>query len=197
MSSYVNAMGECITYFAPTTSPVSREPGNKEEGNNPMYMNTAPAAVKMNSVNAGAGVVINAGPEENQFTIMEEQRKYIARLALDAVEDIREKIAMKYKIGRIFEHDLRPKTVQEAAARLKAGDYTMRGADKKDPVVYPYMGLQDVFSWRGPKDQPDKEGYDAAIEDFMAFSGPLMTEIRIFDPKEGLESYKKIEAYQI
>lgn len=146
---------------------------------------------KVNAASAGAGVVINAGPEANQFTIQEEQRKYIARLALDTVADKMSELQDKYKIT----FDYRPKTVQEAADRLKKGLYTLRGADKKDDVRYTY--LDDVFSWRGPDDQPDKAGYEAAAEDFMKFYAPLLTEIRIFDPKDALESFKKIEAYQI
>lgn len=149
------------------------------------------------AANSGAVVALTSVPGENQFTIMEEQRKYIARLALDVVQDKMAELSLKFKMGREFERELRPKTIQEAADRLKKGLYTMRDADKKDPIKYPYGGLQEVFSWRGPDDQADEKGFEAAAKDFMTFYAPLLTEIRIFDPKDGLESFKKIEAYQI
>lgn len=146
---------------------------------------------KVNAASAGAGVILNAAPDVNQFTIQEEQRKYIARLALDTVADKTDALMEKYKISFSY----RPKTVQEAADRMKKGQFTLRGADKKDDVRYTY--LDDVFSWRGPDDQPDTVGYEAAAKDFGDFYAPLLTEIRIFDPKDALESFKKIDAYQI
>lgn len=174
-------------YLAPTSTQATVEPCPKEEGNIPMYTDTPKAVIN----SAGAGVVLNASPEVNEFTIKEEQRKYIARLALDVHSDKIQALRDKYKI----DFDFRPATVQEAADRLKKGLYTIKGADKKDPVRYSYLDV--VFSWRGPDDQADEDGYKAAVEDFLAFAGPLLTEIRIFDPKDGLESFKKLEAYQI
>lgn len=158
-----------------------------------VYCDCAPAPKgsifgKSNTANAGAGIILNAPAARDTA---EEQRKYLGRRALDVLDDKLRELREKFKIN----FDYRPKTVQEATARLKAGLYTLRGAEKKDDVLYSY--LDDIFSWRGPDDQADYTGYEEASLKFQDFSRPLLDEIRIFDPKDALESLRKLEAYVI
>lgn len=169
---------------------------NQEKGNNPMFdkydryndLSECDCEECRPTTSASTGVVINAPPPSD---IPEEQRKFIGRAALDVIDDKTVELLKKFKI----DFDYRPKTVQEAAQRLKDGLYTMDGADKTDPVWY--CGLNRHFSWRGPDDQPDQEGYDKAKEELDKFVSPLLMEIRVFDPKDGLESFNKLKAYQI
>lgn len=161
----------------------------QEEGIIPMRdydCNTAPK-VKVTSANAGAGVYINA-PEA--VDTAEEQRKYLGRRALDTFASKMDALSVEYKIVFLW----RPATVQEAAERLKAGLYTIRDADKKDPVAYPCFGLQDVFSWRGPDDQPDLKGFTEAVKKLNDNFSALMDKLRIVDPKDGLELFEAFKA---
>lgn len=145
------------------------------------------AKVNSAAATAGAGVVINAPAE---LDTAEVQRQYLGNRALDTFADKLNAATNEYKI--VF--NWRPATVQEAAERLKAGLYTMKGADKKDPVEYPYMGLQEVFSWRGPDDQPDEKGFALAAKKLGDNFATLMDKLRIVDPKDGLELFEAFKA---
>lgn len=175
-------------FFAPLDSDGYAVPVQIEQGNNPMI-----EKYKANVAGAGAGVIINAGQEINAASIAEDQRKFLASEALRTLEDKLNELMAKFRLGFDYELSLRPKTTQEAAARIAAGQFTIKGADKKDPQLYP--GLTNVFTWRTADQLPDRDGFDAAVEDMEAALFPLLTEIRIFDPKDGLESLKKIQAY--
>lgn len=153
-----------------------------EKGNNPMYE-------KFKATSTQTATVVNMPAPTDT---VEEQRKYLGRRALNVLGAKYYELDSKFKIT----FDYHPATVQEAAQRLKDGAYTMEGADKVDPIKYPWGGLQAVFSWRGPDDQPDELGYKAARTEFDAFASPLLDEIRIFDPKDGLESLRKLEAWE-
>jgi len=217
MSTWINAIGEKMEYddsyeekteyLARTKCPCNGylsgcEECKQEKGNNPMRekydyeCDTPPGTCTKDKANiaASSAQVIGsnltiAGPE----MVAEDERKYVARRALDTIEFKILQLRDKFKI----DFDWRPKTVQEADTRLRAGLFTIRDADKKEVRPYPYMGLQDVFSWRGPDDQADVKGYDDAVEKFAAFYAPILDEIRIFDPKDSLESLRKIEAYDV
>lgn len=171
-------------YLAPKEECTQEDPV-KQEGIIPMFPN---AKINQAAANAGAGVIINAPAE---LDTAEEQRKYIGRRALGVIDNKIVELREKFKLDFYY----RPKTVQEAADRIKAGLFTLRGSEKKDPT--PYYGLDGHFSWRGPDDQADCDGYGAAVSKFIDFYIPLMDEIRIFDPKDALESLRKIEAYVV
>lgn len=150
------------------------------------------------SATAGNVVSVVAPPAVTQAVLDEEAKKYVARRALDVIEMKKEALRMKFRIGYDYEVDLlRPKTVQEAAERLAKGEFTVKGADKKDPVKYPYGGLQDVFSWRTKETFEDKEGWEKAKADFATFYNPLLDEVRVFNAERGLEAFRKIEVYSV
>lgn len=183
------ALDAANDFFAPTTkSTYDAVPCPKEEGNNPMI-----EKYRSDLNVAAAGMTINAEPEVNQFTIEEEQRKFIAREALRVIYDKSFALREKFKIDFNF----RPKTVQEAYKRLKDGLWSMPDAAKKDDVKYPWGGLQETFSWRGPDDQADEIGYEIAKEAMDKFTNPLLMEIRVLPPERAMESFRKIEAYEV
>lgn len=165
------------------------------------YSNPAPFRKTFgtkSTATAGNVVSVVAPPAVTQAVLDEEAKKYVARRALDVISEKKEALRMKFRIGYDYEIGLlRPKTVQEAAERLTKGEFTVKGADKKDPVKYPHGGLQDVFSWRTKETFEDKEGWEKAKADFKAFYNPLLDEIRVFYAERGLEAFRKIEAYAV
>jgi len=193
MTLIPDELGNQLQYLAPLSTGCNTVPPQK--GNNPMYekYDCGSSPCKANIAASSAQVVGSnltiTGPE----MVAEDQRKYVAGRALMTIENKILQLRDKFKI----DFEWRPKTVQEANERLRAGLFTIRNADKKDPIKYPWGGLQEVFSWRGPDDQADEKGYDDAVEKFAAFYQPLLDEIRIFDPKDALETLRKIEAYEV
>ncbi len=186
-------------YLAPLSTGCNEVPPQK--GNNPMY-NSMPSFLdgcdceicnppKKQTV-AGASVNINAPAQPD---VPEEQRKFLSRRALETIASKVQKMRDKFKI----DFNWQPKTVKEADERIRAGLFTIIDADKKDDVKFPiyWYGISEVWSWRGPDDQADKDGFDAAYEKFVEFYNPILDEIRIFDPKDALKSLRKIEAFEI
>jgi hypothetical protein len=137
-----------------------------------------PCSAATPKASAAAGVTIVGSPAP--MSDAEMQRLYLGQRLRDAFLGKMDDLRTKFKIDFFW----RPKTAQEAKARLDAGLFTIKDADKKDPVRYTY--LDNVFSWRGPDDQADVDGYDAARADLEKVYSATLDKIRIADPKDGL-----------
>jgi len=163
------------TWVRNTIAPLKEEPQVTEvpcqKGNNPMYE-------KFEAKSATAAVSITAPPAE---TDAEKQRRFLGQRV---IEVSCEKVSDLRKQFKIDDSGFRPRTAQEALARLTAGGFTIRGSDKTDPV--PYRGLDYHFSWRGPDDKADRAGYDAAYAEMSKLMSDSLDKIRVADPKDGL-----------
>jgi hypothetical protein len=162
-----------------------------QKGNNPMFdmysVDVDDAPEPNHNVKAAAGAVVNiaAAPEVDTA---ETQRVYLGRRALDVLLDKQHALMVEFKI--IFEW--RPKTVQEALKRIQDGLFTMKGSEKTDPV--PYSWLNDVFSWRGPEDQPDEAGFKTASDKLQKTFEDLQDKMRILSPADGLKEFQAFQA---
>ncbi len=148
---YADSYEEKKEYLARTKCPCDGylsgcEECKQEKGNNPMRekyddipgLNPCPKTTiaAASSQVIGSNLTIT-GPE----MVAEDMRKYLAGRALMTIEYKISQLRDKFKI----DFEWRPKTVQEANERLRAGLFTIRNADKKDPIKYPWGGLQDAL----------------------------------------------------
>jgi len=118
----------------------------------------------------------------------ENQRKYLNRRAFAILWDRQSALRQQYKIT----FDYKPKTAKEALKRIQDGLFTIEGADKKDDVKFYY--IEDAFTWRGPDDQPDRIGFDAANKKLLDEIKKITDAIEILDPKDALVLVQAFEA---
>lgn len=175
--------------------------GNKEEGNNPMFIDTydcvaqsAPTAKKQ-KVEAGAmAISVTAAapelPEIGQRTYLE-QRAYNIFRKLD--DDLEEQFFIHEPSG--------PKTAKELAKRLKEGKYTVKipkDVDEEEDEVIEFGGFywRDAFSWRTPDTKADRAGYKTANEALKKFYQDVLDIIRVSSPADGFAALNDLKAWK-
>lgn len=158
---------------------------NKEEGNTPMY--TESATVNVNEV-TGA-----------------DKRAYLEKRLSTIEYGIRRKLPNQFNLYV----DSKPKSADVMIAAIKAGEYTIDDAlvaaaakaikDCETWFYYkgdeyratdPFLGLEFTAL---PK--PDRVGYDAAISALDAAKTAVLDQVKIADPKDALPAVQAFEGW--
>ena len=158
--------------------------------------------VTTNGANVSLLCDVKQEKEETAMSIEQNTLDYLSRRVESTFYGLHSELADTFNLYK----DNKPKTYKELIAAIKGDKFKLDAkrtkrideyfsdGDEDEDCFYSFRGSLDGIIWDGP--QPDRKGYDKAIEDLSKAKTDTMDTIRVItDEEKRLAALKAFEAW--